>query len=118
MSLLDRGRETVTVYQEETYTSPDGNPSVRAGTVGVTASNVVVQLLAQSGTSQRRAEQDNEGFETEEMYRMRLPRSFPFVIGAAGKVVWRGLEWSIIGKARRYNSSPRTRHFDYVIRRT
>lgn len=118
MSLLDRGRETVTVYQEETYTSPDGNPSVRAGSVGVTTANAVVQLLAQSGTSQRRSEQDNEGFETEEMYRMRLPRSFPFVIGAAARVVWRGLEWSVIGKARRYNSSPRTAHFDYVIRRT
>lgn len=118
MSLLDKGRETVTVYQEETYTDADGNLMSRPGAVGVTTTRAVVQLMAQSGTSQRRAEQDNEGFETEEMYRLRLPRSFPLVVGAHAKVVWRGLEWSVIGKPRRYNSSNRTAHIDYMIRRT
>lgn len=118
MSLLDKGRETVVVFPEETYTDPDGNLLRRPQATGITVVNAVVQLLAQSGTSQRRAEQDNEGQETEEMYRLRLPRSYigP-VIGAHGRVVWRNLSWAVIGKERRYNSSSRTAHIDYLIRR-
>lgn len=119
MSLLDRGRETVVVFPEEVYTDPDGNVLRRPRTTGTTVTNVVVQLLSQSGTSQRRAEQDNEGQETEEMYRLRLPRSYTGpVLGAHGRVQWRGLSWAVIGKERRYNGSYRTAHIDYVIRRT
>lgn len=118
MSLLDRGRETVTVYPEEVYTDPDGNVLRRPSATGITVPNAVVQLLAQSGTSSRRAEQDNEGLETEEVYRLRLPRSYTGpVIGAHGRVVWRGLTWAVIGKERRYNGSSRTGHIDYTIRR-
>lgn len=118
MSLLDRGRETVTVYPEEVYTDPDGNILRRPQATGITVSNATVQLLAQSGTSQRRAEQDNEGIETEEMYRLRLPRSYAGpILGASGRVVWRGLSWEVIGKERRYNGSSRTSHIDYLIRR-
>lgn len=118
MSLLDKGRETVTVYPEEVYLDPDGNELRRPRTTGITVSNAVVQLLAQSGTSSRRAEQDNEGLETEEVYRLRLPRSYTGpVIGAHGRVVWRGLSWSVIGKERRYNGSSRTGHIDYTLRR-
>jgi hypothetical protein len=81
-------------------------------------SNAAVQLMAQSGTSSRRSEQDNEGLETEEVYRLRLPRSYSGpVIGAHGRVEWRGLSWSVIGKERRYNGSPRTGHIDYTLRR-
>jgi len=118
VSLLDKGRETVTVYPEETYTDPDGNILRRPRTTGTVVTNAVVQLLAQSGTSQRRAEQDNEGQETEEMYRLRLPRSYSGpLLGAHGRVVWRGLSWSVIGKERRFNGSSRTNHIDYLIRR-
>lgn len=119
MSLLDRGRETVVVYTEETYTDPDGNVLRRPKTVGITVNNATVQLLAQSGTSQRRAEQDNEGLETEEMYRLRLPRLYSGpILGAHARVEWRGLSWAVIGKERRYNGSSRTAHVDYLIRRT
>lgn len=118
MSLLDRGRETVTVYPEEVYIDPDGNELRRPQATGITVTNAVVQLLAQSGTSSRRAEQDNEGQETEEVYRLRLPRSYAGpIIGAHGRVVWRGLSWSVIGKERRYNGSSRTNHIDYTLRR-
>lgn len=117
MSLLDRGRETVILYNEETYTDPDGNLSRRASATPVTIPNCAVQLLAQSGTSARRAEQDNEGFESEEAYRLRPPRSFTTIIGAQAKVVWRGLTWSVVGKDRRYNGSDKTYHIDYQIRR-
>jgi len=117
VSLLDKGRETVILYNEETYTDPDGNASRRAGTTPVTITNVVVQLLAQSGTSARRTEDNNEGFDSEQVYRMRPPRSFTTPIGMHAKIVWRGVEWSVFGKGRRYNGSNRTAHIDYIIRR-
>jgi hypothetical protein len=117
MSLLDKGRETVTVYQEIETTDADGNTITKAGPTGVVMANATVQLLAQSGTSSRRAEQDNEGFESEQVYRLRPPRSWTIEIGAQSKVEWRGVMWSILGKPRRYNGSDRTYHTDYIIRR-
>lgn len=118
MSLLRKpGREQVVLYPEEVYTDADGNIMRRASTTGINSS-ATIQLLAQSGTSSRRAEQDNEGFETEEMYRMRLPQWFTQDLGSNAEVEWRGLRWNVIGKVRRYNSSERTRHMDYMIRRT
>ncbi|WP_189059756.1 hypothetical protein [Longimycelium tulufanense] len=117
MSLLDRGQETVTVYQEIVVTDEDGNIRTMPGTEGVTTV-ASVQLRAQSGTSARRNEQDNEGFETESVYRLRLPRSFPFVLGAQARVKWRGVFWSVIGDAQVFTGSPRTAHVEYTIRRT
>lgn len=117
VSLLDTGRETVTIFQEIEIIDSDGNTITRAGPVGVTTI-ATVQLLAQSGTSARRAEQDNEGFESEQVYRLRLPRSWTTLIGAQAQVEWLGVRWSVIGKPRRFNGSDRTRHTDYMLRRT
>jgi hypothetical protein len=117
VSLLDKGRETVILYNEETYTTPDGNPSIRASSTPITINNCVVQLLAQSGTSARRTEDNNEGWSSEQVYRLRPPRSFTTIIGMGAKIVWQGIEWSVFGKVRRYNGSPRTAHMDYIIRR-
>lgn len=117
MSLLDKGRETVVFYQEESYTDPDGNPSRRASSTPTTISNCVVQLVAQSGTSARRTEDNNEGFDSEQVYRLRPPRSFTTIIGMHARVVWNGQEWAVFGKARRYNGSDRTKHIDYMIRK-
>lgn len=117
MSLLDKGRETIIVYNDEPYIDPDGNPSRRASSTPITVTNCVVQLLAQSGTSARRTEQDNEGFESEEVYRLRPPRSFTTIIGSHAKVIWNGVEWGVFGKARRFNGSDRTAHIDYFLRR-
>lgn len=117
MSLLDKGRETVTVYQEETWTDRDGNTMTRPGSVGVTTP-ATISPAAQSGTSARRAEQDNEGFETEAAYQMRLPRSFPFVLGAQARVEWRGQYWSVVGDAFHFNRSSRTKRVEYMIRRS
>lgn len=116
MSLLDTGRETVIIFQEIETTDADGNTITRAGPTGV-ETIAAVQLAAQSGTSARRAEQDNEGFESEQVYRLRLPRSWTEDIGTQAQVEWRGVRWSIIGKPRRYNGSNRTAHTDYIIRR-
>lgn len=118
MSLLDRAHleETVTVYPEETFTSRDGNPMSRASLTGITT-RAVVQVAAASGTAGRRAEQDNEGFETEENYRIRFPRSFTTYLGPQSQVVWRGQRWSIVGEPKHYGGSRRTAHTDYSIRR-
>lgn len=117
MSLLDEGRETVTVYLEETWVDSDGNLMVRPGPTGITTS-AAVQVLAQSGTSARRSEQGNEGFETEEVYRLRFPRSFPHYLNSESRVEWLGKSFEIVGEARLYNGSERTAHIDYVMRRT
>lgn len=117
MSLLDKGRETVTIYPEVTWTDRDGNIMTGPSSEG-TVTKASLQPAAQSGTSARRAEQDNEGFETETAYRMRLPRSFPFVLQAQSRVEWNGEYWSVIGDAFKFNSSDKTKHFEYTIRRT
>jgi len=119
MSLLDKGREIVTVYHQEAWTSPQGNPMYRASTTDVeTLDNCVVQLAAQSGTSARRMEQDEEGYDTEQVYRFRPPRSYTRVIGFEAQVEWRGMRFSVLGHARRYNGSDNTAHIEYVLRRT
>lgn len=116
-NLLDRGMEPVTVYLEEVTTDADGNTWTRAATEGIDTM-ATIQVAAASGTSSRRAEQDNEGFETEENWRIRFPRQFPYTLGAQSKVEWRGLTYSVVGDARRYNGSRRTAHIEYIIRRS
>jgi hypothetical protein len=119
MSLLDVGRETVVVYHQEQFISPDGNIMYRASETDVeTITNCAVQLAAQSGTSARRAEQDEEGYDLEEVYRFRPPRSYTRKIGFQAQVEWDGKRWSIIGAPREYNGSDNTYHTDYTLRRT
>lgn len=117
MSLLDKANEDVIVYPEETFLSPDGNPMTRASTTGVPA-KATIQIAAASGTSARRSEQDNEGFETEISYRVRFPRSFTLVLGAQAQLEWRGIRYSIIGDVHEFRGSSVTKHNDYTIRRT
>ena len=117
MSLLDSSREDCVVYLEENYTSPDGNLMTRASTTGIPA-RATFQPLTASGTSSRRSEQDNEGFESEANYRVRFPRDFPHILGAQAKIGWRGGVWSVVGDAKFYNGSPNTAHVDYAIRRS
>lgn len=117
MSLLDRGNEDIIVYPEETITDSDGNVHIRPSTTGVPA-RVLIQAMPQSGTSARRAEQDNEGFETEQLYRMRFTRGSEMDLGVRARIEWRGQWWSINGFPIRYNSGARTAHIDYVIKRT
>lgn len=120
MSLLDRWNYEVIVYPEETWTDSDGNLMTRASQTGIPA-RAMIQLRAQSGTSARRAEQDNEGFETEEVYRMRFTRYYDRLLGRLGpqsQIEWDGRRWSVMGFSQRFQSgSRRVRHNDYTIRR-
>lgn len=120
MSLLDKANEDVLIYPEETWTDSDGNVMTRPSATPIPV-KVTLQVATASGTSARRAEQDNEGFETELSYRMRPPRSFTTVLGAQARVEWpvgSGQYWAVIGDAHQYMGSAKTAHIDYTIRRS
>lgn len=116
MSLLDVGNEEVIVYPEEVTYDEDGNQVLRPAKDGI-PTRAMIRPKAQSGTSARRAEQMDEGYFTEEVYTLRFPRSFTIELGQQSVVEWRGERWSVFGKPRRFNGSPRTRRLEYTIRR-
>lgn len=119
MSLLDRARDDAIVFPEEAFTDDDGNPRRRPSAIGIPA-KVRVEVRGQSGTSARRAEQDNEGESTEKVYNIRFTRSFTEqhgVLGAQAQIEWKGARWVIFGDVNYYNGSPRTAHVSYTIRR-
>ncbi|AOZ63965.1 head-to-tail stopper [Mycobacterium phage HarryHoudini] len=121
MSLLDTGAryQACTVYPEELSIDGDGNKRTRPSKTGIPAI-ARFQVANQSGTSARRAEQDNEGFETEKVYRMRFPRSFTKehgILGAQSEIEWRGQRWALFGDATVYDSSPALARVDYTIKR-
>ncbi|CAA79396.1 head closure Hc1 [Fromanvirus L5] len=121
MSLLDTGAryQTCIVYPEEMVIDSDGNKRTRPSNTGIPAI-ARFQVANQSGTSARRAEQDNEGFETEKVYRMRFPRSFTKehgILGAQSQIEWRDQRWALFGDATVYDSSPALARVDYTIKR-
>jgi len=118
VSLLDSGAlyEPCTVYLEESYTDEDGNELTRASETG-TPATARFDVQGQSGTSSRRSEGDKEGFETEKVYSIRFPRSFPHVLGAQSQIQWNEERWVVFGDINRYNRSPRTAHSIYTIKR-
>jgi hypothetical protein len=106
----------VIVYPEEVVEDADGNIKTQPSKCGFHA-RARIQPIGQSGTSARRAEQDNEGFETEKMYSLRFPRGFKCVLGAQSQVEWMGVRWAVHGDAMHFRASPRTAHLTYVLRR-
>lgn len=117
MSLLDRGNADILLYPEIAVTDADGNTRTKASDTPIPL-RVQLQPVGQSGTAARRAEQDNEGYESEEVMRMRLlRRDEDIVVGAQAQVVYEGETWSVFGKPRRYFNSSRTTHWDYSLRR-
>lgn len=115
MSLLDYSTEDVMVFPEVQDVDADGNIRTRPSATG-TLARCRLQVQGQSGTSARRAEQDNEGYATEKVYTMRFPRGYP-VLGAQSQIEWRGARWALFGDVNIYNSSPRTAHHTYTIKR-
>lgn len=127
MSLLDSGAnyEPCTVYPEVVGSDRDGNTITKASDTGIPAT-ARFQLKSQSGTSSRRAEQNNEGFESEQVYSMRFPRSWTAehgILGAQAQVEWgldslgRPQRWEVFGDAARFNNSRKTAHVVYTIKR-
>lgn len=117
MSLLDRGNADILLYPEIAVTDADGNTRTKASDTPIPL-RVQLQPVGQSGTAARRAEQDNEGYESEVVMRMRLLRKDSHIeIGAQSKVLYEGEIWSVFGDPRRFFNSPRTTHWDYSLRR-
>jgi hypothetical protein len=116
MSLLDKANQHVIVYPEEVVTDADGNIQTRPSAKGFCA-KARVQPIGASGTSARRQEQDNEGFESEKWYSVRFPRGFCHVLGAQAQIEWNGVRWAVHGDAMYYTGSPATSHVTYTIRR-
>lgn len=117
MSLLDQANEDVIVYLEEVTTDADGNTKTQASKTGIPA-KARIQFQGQSGTSARRAEQEDIGFQSEQVYTVRFPRSWPHTLGAQAQIEWRGQRWSVFGDPALYNGSSRTAHRTYTIRRS
>ena len=121
MSLLDASQqyEPVTVFPEELVTDSDGNPHTQPSNSGIDTI-ARFQVLNQTGTSARRSEQDNEGFESEEVYSMRFTRKFSATQGMLGpqsEIEWNGRRWAVFGFGNHYHGSPRTAHQTYTIKR-
>lgn len=121
MSLLDSGAkyEECLVYLEEVSRDRDGNTRTQPSETGVPA-KARFDILGQSGTSSRRQEQDNEGFETEKVYSIRFSRESERrlgPIGAQSRLEWRGEQWHIFGDVNRYTRSRRTSHTTYTVKR-
>ena len=116
MSLLDSGTEDIIIFPEEKVIDIDGNIRTRPSKQGIPA-RARLQPVGMSGTSSRRQEQDNEGYEGEKVYWMRLPRSFSCELGAQSQIEWRGARWAVFGDANRYTNSPRTNHLTYTVKR-
>lgn len=116
MSLLDKFNTTVVVYPEVVIVDEDGNTMTRPSDVGI-PSKANVQLAAQSGTSSRNAETDSYGgVNTEEVYRLRLPKSFQ-ELGPQSVIDWQGRRHGIFGMPMRFLGSSRTERIEYLMRR-
>lgn len=109
VSLLDRGNTTILLYPEEEWTDTDGNTMTRPA-----ATPIPVRAMIQPRSS---SETDARGFEVDTEYRMRLVRGAP-VVGPQARIEWAGQYWAISGEPLHYNTSRRTAHTDYTIRRT
>jgi len=111
VSLLNRGTETVKVFQEvqaEEYDS-DGNRVSRPAQIGTTY-RAVVQPVSST-------ENMDGGYNTKTTYRLRLI-NYPGVLGARSQIEWNGNRYSINGEALIYNGSPRTARAEYVMVRS
>src|SRR5690606_39626192 len=100
MSLLDRGNVDILVFPEVQSTDEDGNPLLGPASTGVPARAVI-----QPRTSD---EDDQRGYTTEAVYRMRLSRADESRLGALGaqsQIEWNGERWSLVGNPRQFNGS-------------
>lgn len=119
MSLLDRCNEDVLVFFDEAVPDDDGNLITRPSKTGIPA-KARIQPLGQSGTSSRRQEQDNEGFESERVYTIHFTRRFDAeygVVGMQSQIEWRGVRWGLFGEPMYYTGSRRTAHTRYSMKR-
>lgn len=116
--LLDKWNAEVDLYPEIVVTDMDGNVRTTQSDEPIRI-RVWLSVMNQSGTASRRAEQDNEGFETEKVLRMRPCRQDQDIpIEAQSQIVWNGDRYSVFGDVSLYMGGPRTAHKVYTLRRS
>lgn len=106
MSLLDDGRDTVTLYPEIVSVDVLGNPGKRvpdlANPVEVTGR---VQPVLQTET-------DANGQQVQTRYRF-ITRTF--LAGAFARANWDGRDWDVVAEPARRNGSDTTRHTTVIF---
>ncbi len=110
MSLLDGGRETVTIFPMVDTVDPDGNTVRKPSATGVS-----VLASVQPITTSPSAEIAVAGQQTVTMYRVRCNRNELVPVGPWARVHWRGRDWDVFGEAARYTGSAATAHVSFRI---
>lgn len=108
VSLLDNGRETVTVYPEVDVEDADGNKVKGPAADGISITCSVQPV---------RGEKDVVlGQQTAEVYRVRPNRFETVPVGPWAKVAWAGVDWDVELPPLRNNGSDATRHVVFYIK--
>ncbi|MCU1675339.1 MAG: hypothetical protein JWM93_97 [Frankiales bacterium] len=105
MSLLDAGRDVVTVYVEEASTDAYGTPVRVPSATGVDVIGRVQPVSV--------SETESTGQAVATVYRF-IARDMPG--GAFARVVWDDREWDLLGEPQRHNGSDATRHVTILLK--
>lgn len=103
MSLLDGGRETITVY-----------PVTGMGADGSPAEGEPVTVEGCSIQPQSSLAGDSDGYQDATTYRV-IRRSLP--AGPWARVTWKGRDFTVVGEPHHYRGSTRVSHDAATIRR-
>lgn len=111
MSLLDEGREDVTIYPMVETTGPDGEKVWRAAPdnqgVAIMAS---VQPIGNDKSDESASDQ-----QANTVYRVRPNRDETVPVGPWAGVGWDGRRWDVVGEAATQNGSEATAHRAFRI---
>lgn len=113
MSLLDEGRDTVTVYPMIQTTGPDGEKVWRAA-----PDDQAVTILAsvQPIGNDKPDELAAGGQQVDTVYRVRPNRDETVPVGPWAGVGWDGRRWDVVGEPALHNGSDTTAHRAFRIR--
>jgi hypothetical protein len=106
MSLLDDGRDTVTLYPEKVVNDVLDNPGKRVPDLD----NPVTLTGRMQPVSF--SETDANGQQVQSRWRF-VTRSFP--AGAWAKVTWNGRDFDVVAEAARRNGSDVTKHVTVIL---
>ena len=116
MSLLNKANCVVRVYPEEAVYDEDGNIRTRPSKNGISCP-AVIQPVNSSIQPPGSGEEDAIGFQTQELYRMRLVGWCGPPLGAQSRIDWEGRWYSVQGEVKRFRGSTRTQHDDFTLLR-
>lgn len=113
VSLLDEGRDTVTIYPMIQTAGPDGEKVWRAAPDD---QGVPILASVQPIGNDKPDELAAGGQQVETVYRVRPNRSETVPIGPWAGVEWAGRRWDVVGDPAQHNGSDTTAHTAFRIR--